>query len=463
MKTRFWLPLLALCAASCDSEDMPNVFSLHDNNCTLIVDNGTLTPIPNITLLSSYNWTASVSESLKSLISISATQGEAGVSTIRLTPSDQILSAYNPAKPHLGSIFFHAQGLSLEYKIFLYGSGDGTPAAPFIIATPEQMDKLREDMGAHYLLIADLVLKNWVPIESFDAIPSVFVGKLNGNGHKITIQSFGTVPPTTSGGRTQYRYGLFGNIGNGGKVHDLNVHIDNITVTLPDGASTAWGLFGGITAYIEAGNGSIERCAVTGSINLNWEGDQNAYAGGIAAWNNGGAIQDVYTTATVETTSLPSSAFYSAYVGGIVGYHDGSITRAYATGKIKALNGSYNHAGGIAGYSVNAGLITACVALNTEVVASGGMGQNFHHRIIGYGNNAKLENHYASDQMKDAQGSTTAWDRIGLNKWSGESISQNQWSSKTWWTNTANWGSYPWDFTNTWTFSDGYPRLKGPL
>lgn len=81
----------------------------------------------------------------------------------------------------------------------LYAGGTGTLDDPYLIATPEQFDKIRENRGAHFKLIADLDFSNahfdyeggWWPIGEWGSgsgSPDRFHGTFNGDGH--TIKNF---------------------------------------------------------------------------------------------------------------------------------------------------------------------------------------------------------------------------------------------------------------------------------
>ena len=81
-----------------------------------------------------------------------------------------------------------------------FAGGAGTRDDPWQIATPGQLDAVRDHLGGHFILIADVDLSayaNWEPIGSFVPLsdapehaevpdPSVaFSGTFDGGGHKI--------------------------------------------------------------------------------------------------------------------------------------------------------------------------------------------------------------------------------------------------------------------------------------
>ena len=82
-----------------------------------------------------------------------------------------------------------------------FESGSGTTEDPWQIATAEQLNNVRSDLTAHYILTADIDLsgyENWDPIGAFRSLSDApedaeiphpdfaFTGTFNGNGHTIS-------------------------------------------------------------------------------------------------------------------------------------------------------------------------------------------------------------------------------------------------------------------------------------
>ena len=107
------------------------------------------------------------------------------------------------------SIFtvFAASAVSLTLMTCVAGAepvfegGDGTIDNPWQIATAEQLDLVREDLGAHYILTGDIDLAgydNWEPIGTFQSLSDApedaevphpdyaFTGTFDGDGHIIS-------------------------------------------------------------------------------------------------------------------------------------------------------------------------------------------------------------------------------------------------------------------------------------
>ena len=96
----------------------------------------------------------------------------------------------------------------------VFAGGTGSAEDPFQVATAEQLNRIRDDLTAHYVLIADVDLsdfENWVPIGSFrsrsdapeDAeIPHLdyaFTGTFDGAGHTISHLTVSAESPMGAG------------------------------------------------------------------------------------------------------------------------------------------------------------------------------------------------------------------------------------------------------------------------
>ncbi|MBM7131386.1 MBG domain-containing protein [Dyella mobilis] len=116
--------------------------------------------------------------------------------------------------------------------------------------------------------------------------------------------------------------------------------IDNLTINRP--LTNYVGLFG-IT-----GNGSTIRNLglLGGSIT-----GQN-YVGGLVGYNNG----------TISRAYVTSSVSGGGYVGGLVGDNGGTITNTYATGEVDSSGANDVYYGGLAGYNDAGGTITNAYA-----------------------------------------------------------------------------------------------------
>ncbi|KQX44641.1 S-layer homology domain-containing protein [Paenibacillus sp. Root444D2] len=273
-------------------------------------------------------------------------------------------------------------------------SGTGTEADPYIIATPEQLDGVRENMGylEHYRLKNDIDLSgypNWVPIGTSNA---PFYGHLDGNGKIISGLTI-----TSVGGNV----GLFGRTWTTSSIK--NTKLRNVNIT---GGYSVGGLVGTNT-------GIIENCSVTGTVSGEY------YVGGLVGGSGAMEISNSLSSADVSGLN---------YIGGLAGSLDGTISHSYATGNV-----SGQEAGGLVG--INSGEILYSFATGnvtgTNMQDIGGLvGFNFMGKIsysyasgkmngsfgvgglVGFNSNGEISNSYASAA---ASGSYGVGGMIGVN------------------------------------------------
>ena len=115
---------------------------------------------------------------------------------------------------------FAASAVSLALMTCVAGAepvfegGDGTIDNPWQIATAEQLDLVREDLGAHYILTGDIDLAgydNWEPIGTFQSLSDApedaevphpdyaFTGTFDGDGHIISNLTVNCEAPMGAG------------------------------------------------------------------------------------------------------------------------------------------------------------------------------------------------------------------------------------------------------------------------
>lgn len=95
-----------------------------------------------------------------------------------------------------------------------FAGGSGTEADPWQIATAEQLDLIRNDLTAHYVLTADIDLsgfENWIPIGAFQPLSDApedaeiphpdyaFTGSFDGAGHTISNLKVSSEAPMGAG------------------------------------------------------------------------------------------------------------------------------------------------------------------------------------------------------------------------------------------------------------------------
>ena len=200
-----------------------------------------------------------------------------------------------------------------------------------------------------------------------------YTGTFNGGGHTIT--------GLTVTGSNEYA-GLFGRIGSGGKV--MNVKLEGVQIESDNEMSAV----GGVVGY---SYGNIENCSVSGSVSSNSTaggvvGAQLGgsitgcntsatvkgvtYAGGIAGYTNGGAsLTGCYATGSISVENNTTNA---AWAGGVVGSNGSStLTACYATGSVTSSGSGTIYAGGVTGTN-DFGTLTACYHANGTISCPGG-------------------------------------------------------------------------------------------
>ncbi len=214
------------------------------------------------------------------------------------------------------------------------------------IKTASDLNCMRYDRGADYVLDNDINLSNWnrsgngaectdttqldcadgkgwLPLgESGDDIELEFWGSLDGKGHKITGLYIN---------RTIDYVGLFGY---GGGVENLTLEDVDIT-----GKYT-------VGAFIASG-GDIINCSASGSVKATGE---TVYAGGLAGKSINVSYKNNKSSVNVTATGNGTPGNRPAYAGGLAGYTDAIIDNCTSSGTIIAnYPGGHAYSGGIVG------------------------------------------------------------------------------------------------------------------
>ncbi|MRN53029.1 S-layer homology domain-containing protein [Paenibacillus monticola] len=224
------------------------------------------------------------------------------------------------------------------YAAVSFAGGTGSASDPYQIATADQLDLVRNYLGAglYFNLTADIDLSSYTNWEPIGTVDNEFMGNMDGNGFEINnlkIDSQG-----------HYYSGLFGF--SDGII--TNMILDDIEVK---GAYTVGGLvawnYGTISNSYATGSMSGDT-AVGGLVGINSGSISNSYAtgsmdgffyvGGLVGENYHGSISNSYATGSVSR---------NRYLGGLVGYNEGPISNSYATGSVIGNNDM----GGLVGYN----------------------------------------------------------------------------------------------------------------
>jgi hypothetical protein len=210
-------------------------------------------------------------------------------------------------------------------------------------------------LTAHYRQTANITMTG-----SFTPIGNTtdrFTGTYDGGGYTITGLSM------TS---TSSNLGLFGYIGDGGTVKNMNV---TGTIT-QNGAVNTGGIAGS-----NAGAGTIENCVFNGTVSGGTNYDQ---VGGIVGFNFGTVINS-RNNATISGKNI---------VGGIAGVNQGKLENSYntenvsGTSQVGGIAGTNTGSGNYIKNSYNTGIIIASATANTYV--GGIVGSNISSATVEY-------------------------------------------------------------------------------
>lgn len=209
-----------------------------------------------------------------------------------------------------------------------FSGGGGTQADPYIVSNEDDLNKVRNNLGAYYIQDADIVLTKWQTGAGFTPITD-FKGYYDGRGFEIK-----NLYINKSGSYT----GLFG-YQSAGVIQ--RVRLVNVNITSSGG--------GYVGALVGRQNGSVYDCQVSsGTVN---ETGRSSYVGGLVGYKD--TNRYLYRSCSHADVSSNGSN-----VGGLVGRNAGSnegeISQCLATGKVKdtsiAQTGTYF--GGFLGYGV---------------------------------------------------------------------------------------------------------------
>ena len=283
-------------------------------------------------------------------------------------------------------VFVAAMVLFGQVCLAKYSGGAGTSGAPYKIGTAADLLALGGNTGdydANFVLTADINLASY-NFSTAVIAPDInnlnvwfdgtaFKGIFDGNSHTISNLTINT------GGIGNNYLGLFGFIGSGGKIK--NLQLENFSITGGDGSAFIGGLAG-------EDAGTISNCFSESDVT---GGNNSFYIGGLVGVEiNEGNIIDSYSTGTV------SGGNDANYIGGLAGgiYINGNISRCFSTSDVTSGNNS-SYIGGLVGKNY-LGSIANCFSTGTvtdeaNCFSLGGLvGINFY---------GSIENCYSTDTV----------------------------------------------------------------
>ncbi len=218
--------------------------------------------------------------------------------------------------------------LACSTRAAQFAGGAGTAAAPYEVATAQQLVAIGADpnlLNRYFALSADIDLDPNRPggqvfpraVIAYDEDPYggprvAFTGRFYGNGH--TIRHL-----TLDGAGLQY-LGLFGRIGSSGRIYDLA--LEEVRIRAADHAGALAGL----------NEGGITNCSVTGHIQAleparSAAARQGSWLGGLAGIN-AGTMLDCRADVTL------TAGDHGLMLGLLVGLHRGGMVNCRAGGAL---------------------------------------------------------------------------------------------------------------------------------
>jgi len=210
-----------------------------------------------------------------------------------------------------------------------YSGGTGEPNDPYIIATPEDLNSIgldSNDWSKHFKMIADINMSGYsyntaVIAPDINQTESYFQGIdfngfFDGNDHTVFLLIIDD--------SNNSFLGLFGYIGSGGEIRNLNLENFNLK---------GYSYVGAVAGKSE---GIISNCFSDVNIQIDYN-----YAGGITGENDG----NIFNSSTI------SNVYGSVHLGGIVGWNNGTIDKCDSEGITEVNVGSGGSCGGLVGYN----------------------------------------------------------------------------------------------------------------
>ena len=282
-----------------------------------------------------------------------------------------------------------------------FAGGSGTAEDPWQIATAEQLDRIRDDLTAHYVLIGDIDLsayENWLPIGAFRSLSDApedaevphpdyaFTGSFDGAGHRISNLTVTCEPPMGAGlfgcaSGTENGAAFIGHftlenvnvsgfylVGGAVGLQFMNCPVSDIHLI---GENKLTGMQG-IGGIVGTGFDLISDCSATAEITV--LGDDGACAGLIA----GGTTMSSIKSCEVKGGSITAGGNGTWGFGALCGAPWGAaeITGCKVSGTVITVSGEHNRlVGGLVGFGgtydpTEPALITGCAVENVSIVVS---------------------------------------------------------------------------------------------
>ena len=282
-----------------------------------------------------------------------------------------------------------------------FAGGSGTAEDPWQIATAEQLDRVRDDLKAHYVLTDDIDLsgyESWIPIGAFQSLSDApedaevphpdfaFTGTFDGAGHTISNLTvsceaplgaglFGCASGTESGAASIGHFTLkdvnvsgFYLVGGAVGLQFMSCSVTDIHLV---GENHLTGMQG-IGGIVGTGFDLISDCSVTADITVS--GDDGACAGLIAGGTTMSSIKNCEVTGGNITADGNATWGFGALCGAPWGAPE--ITDCKVSGTVITVSGENNRlVGGLVGFGGSydptaPAQISGCTVEDVSIVVS---------------------------------------------------------------------------------------------
>ena len=282
-----------------------------------------------------------------------------------------------------------------------FAGGSGTAEDPWQIATAEQLDRVRDDLKAHYILTEDIDLsgyENWIPIGAFQSLSDApedaevphpdyaFTGTFDGAGHtianlKVSCEApmgaglFGCASGTESGAASIGHFTLkdvnvsgFYLVGGAVGLQFMSCSVTDIHLV---GENHLTGMQG-IGGIVGTGFDLISDCSATADITVS--GDDGACAGLIAGGTTMSSIKNCEVTGGNITADGNATWGFGALCGAPWGAPE--ITDCKVSGTVITVSGENNRlVGGLVGFGGSydptvPAQISGCTVEDVSIVVS---------------------------------------------------------------------------------------------
>lgn len=257
-----------------------------------------------------------------------------------------------------------------------FAGGNGTKEDPWQIASAEQLQRVRENLAGHYVLVADIdlsIYENWEPIGAFQSLSDApedaevphpeyaFTGTFDGAGHTISNLAVSSASPMGAGlfgcaSGTENGEAYIGNftlenvhvsgfylVGGAVGLQFMNCKVSNITLKGENRLSGSQGIGGIVGTAFDR----ISNCTATADITV--VGDGGACAGLIA----GGTTMSSIVNCEAVGGSIVAEGNAIWGIGAVCGAPWGAaeISGCRASGTSITVSGEGNRlVGGLVGF-----------------------------------------------------------------------------------------------------------------